>query len=118
MTLDRDSKQKESKLVPFTGRQFSRLISSFSQRLLVQFETRIWVIAILNLLTAAGFSLSIPFLSLYLYQDRDVPKKTGQIESLRILSVASDRTFLMFTGLSFLVLLVAGQMMSTLYFHR
>lgn len=59
--------------MPFTGRRFSRLMSSFSQPLLVRFETRIWVIAILDLLTAAGFSLSIPFLSLYLYQNRDIP---------------------------------------------
>ena len=47
-------------------------MSSFSQPLRARFETGIWVIAILNLLTAAGFSLSIPFLSLYLYQERHI----------------------------------------------
>jgi len=47
-------------------------MSSFSQPLRARFETGIWVIAVLNLLTAAGFSLSIPFLSLYLYQERHI----------------------------------------------
>lgn len=58
--------------MPFTGRRFSSSMSSFSQPLRARFETGIWVIAILNLLTAAGFSLSIPFLSLYLYQERHI----------------------------------------------
>ena len=59
--------------MPFTGRRFSTLMSSFGQPFLGRFGTRIWIIAVLNLLTAAGFSLSIPFLSLYLYLDRDIP---------------------------------------------
>ncbi len=59
--------------MPFTGRRFSRLLSGLGQPFLARFETRIWIIAVLNLLTAAGFSLSIPFLSLYLYLDRDIP---------------------------------------------
>ncbi|HEX74552.1 MAG TPA: MFS transporter [Dehalococcoidia bacterium] len=58
--------------MPSMGRRFSRLTSSFGQSLLVRFENRIWVIAILNLIAASGFSLSIPFLSLYLYQERDI----------------------------------------------
>ncbi|MCK4793942.1 MAG: MFS transporter [Desulfobacteraceae bacterium] len=58
--------------MPFTGRRFSTLMSSFSQPLLERFDTRIWVIAILYLFTAASFSLSLPFLALYLYQDRGI----------------------------------------------
>ncbi|MDO9579067.1 MAG: MFS transporter, partial [Bacteroidales bacterium] len=58
--------------MPYTRRRFSSSISRFSQPLLARFEAGIWVIAILNLLTAAGISLSIPFLSLYLYQERHI----------------------------------------------
>lgn len=34
---------------------------------------RLWPLITIQLLTGAGFSLSLPFLSLYLYQDRGVP---------------------------------------------
>jgi predicted MFS family arabinose efflux permease len=34
------------------------------------FDRRIWVITIISILNSAGFSISLPFLSLYLYQNR------------------------------------------------
>jgi len=38
-----------------------------------RFETGIWLVAILQLCTSAGFSICLPFLALYLYQDRGLP---------------------------------------------
>jgi len=38
-----------------------------------RFDTRIWIITAVGLLNVAGFSLSLPFLSLYLYQERGIP---------------------------------------------
>jgi len=38
-----------------------------------RFDARIWIITAVGLLNVAGFSLSLPFLSLYLYQERGVP---------------------------------------------
>ena len=38
-----------------------------------RFDARIWIITAIGLLNVAGFSLSLPFLSLYLYQERGVP---------------------------------------------
>jgi|WetSurMetagenome_2_1015567.scaffolds.fasta_scaffold02413_7 predicted MFS family arabinose efflux permease len=34
------------------------------------FDRRIWVITVISIINAAGFSISLPFLSLYLYQTR------------------------------------------------
>ncbi|MBN2240751.1 MAG: MFS transporter [Dehalococcoidales bacterium] len=38
-----------------------------------RFDRGIWMITLVELITAAGFSTCIPFLSLYLYQERGVP---------------------------------------------
>jgi MFS family permease len=50
-----------------------RLLTSIGIRPYRQFDTRIWIITAVGLLNVAGFSLSLPFLSLYLYQERGVP---------------------------------------------
>lgn len=42
------------------------------RQVLGRFEPGIWVITVVGLLNAAGFSISVPFLALYLYQDRSV----------------------------------------------
>jgi MFS family permease len=42
------------------------------RRVFARFEKPVWVIAILNVIAAMGFSISIPFLSLYLHQERDL----------------------------------------------
>jgi len=45
--------------------------SEFSpRRLFARFPPGIWAVTVLGFLNAAGFSISLPFLSLYLYQDR------------------------------------------------
>ncbi len=67
-----------------------------------------WLFGVAALITALGFLFVLLFLR------ESFQKTSKQTVSPGILSVASDRTFLIFTGLSFLVLLVAGQMMSTL----
>ena len=67
-----------------------------------------WLFGVAALITALGFLVVLLFLR------ESFQKTSKQTVSPGILSVASDRTFLIFTGLSFLVLLVAGQMMSTL----
>jgi len=38
-----------------------------------RFEPDIWILACIRLLTAIGFSICMPFLSLHLHQDRGVP---------------------------------------------
>ncbi len=38
-----------------------------------RFESRIWIITTLQLLTSTGFSICVPFLALYLYQERGLP---------------------------------------------
>lgn len=38
-----------------------------------RYDSGIWTITIIDLVTAAGFSICIPFLSLYLYQERGLP---------------------------------------------
>ncbi len=49
-----------------------RLLATINIQRYRQFDTRIWIITAIGLLNAAGFSLSLPFLSLYLYQERGV----------------------------------------------
>ena len=44
-----------------------------NKRLLKQFDARIWIITAIGLLNVAGFSLSLPFLALYLHQERGIP---------------------------------------------
>jgi len=67
-----------------------------------------WLFGVAALITILGFLFVLLFLR------ESFQKTSKQTVSPGILSVARDRTFLIFTGLSFLVLLVAGQMMSTL----
>jgi len=50
-----------------------RLLARFDILHYRRFDTRIWIITAVGLLNVAGFSLSLPFLSLYLYQERGLP---------------------------------------------
>lgn len=45
---------------------------SFVQRVFGRFHSGIWTIATINLIGAAGFSIAVPFIALYLYQDRGI----------------------------------------------
>jgi MFS family permease len=45
-------------------------IQGFRQKVIRRYKPGIWIISIESLMTAAGFSITIPFLSLYLFQDR------------------------------------------------
>ncbi|MDO8568074.1 MAG: MFS transporter [Dehalococcoidales bacterium] len=49
---------------------FSRSILSLRRRVSRRFAPGIWTITVIGFLNAAGFSISLPFLSLYLYQQR------------------------------------------------
>jgi len=51
-------------------------VNGYRRRLTGRHKGGIWVISAQSLLTATGFSLVIPFLSLYLYQDRGLPMTT------------------------------------------
>jgi predicted MFS family arabinose efflux permease len=50
-----------------------RLLATIDIRPYRRFDVRIWIITAIGLLNVAGFSLSLPFLSLYLYQVRGIP---------------------------------------------
>jgi len=54
----------------FTGKHITTAIQGFRQKLIGRHKPGIWIISIESLMTAAGFSITIPFLSLYLFQDR------------------------------------------------
>jgi MFS family permease len=45
----------------------------FSHPIFRRFPPGVWMVTFIGLLNSAGFSVSLPFLSLYLYQQRDVP---------------------------------------------
>lgn len=53
------------------------LLSGINQRLrsdvFGRFERRIWILTVIQLFTSAGFSICLPFLALYLYQERGLP---------------------------------------------
>lgn len=51
----------------------SRAIQGLRRDVFGRFEAGIWLITAIELLTAAGFSLCLPFLSLYLYLERGLP---------------------------------------------
>ncbi len=42
-------------------------------RITNRFDRGIWLVSLVNLLMAASFSICIPFLALYLHQDREIP---------------------------------------------
>ena len=48
-------------------------MGTMKNRFSKRFDTRIWIITAIGLLNVAGFSLSLPFLALYLHQEREVP---------------------------------------------
>jgi MFS family permease len=52
---------------------FSLLTQGLRRSVLGRFDSRIWIITSIRLLTSAGFSICLPFLALYLYQERDLP---------------------------------------------
>lgn len=52
---------------------FARSTRALSQTVFRRFESGIWIVAAIRLLTAAGFSMCIPFLALYLHQVRGIP---------------------------------------------
>ncbi len=58
--------------MPVPDSRLSRFKDRLGELFALRFESKIWIIALLNLLSAAGFSLTIPFLSLYLFLDRGV----------------------------------------------
>ena len=45
----------------------------FSRPIFKRFPPGVWLVTLIGVLNSAGFSLSLPFLSLYLFQQRDVP---------------------------------------------
>ncbi len=47
-------------------------IKSLRHDVIARYQPAIWIITIESLFAAMGFSITIPFLSLYLYQDRDL----------------------------------------------
>lgn len=51
-------------------RSVSATIQNFRQKVIGRYEPGIWIITAEALLAAAGFAITIPFLSLYLFQDR------------------------------------------------
>ena len=53
-----------------------KTINDYRHRIIGRHKSGIWIISAQSLLTAAGFSIVIPFLSLYLYQDRGLPMTT------------------------------------------
>lgn len=59
--------------MPITINPLSRVTQGLRRDVFGRFQTGIWVITAIELLTAAGFSICLPFLSLYLYQDRGLP---------------------------------------------
>ena len=59
--------------MPLIINTFSKATRGLRRDIFGRFEAGIWVITAIELLTAAGFSICIPFLSLYLYQDRGLP---------------------------------------------
>lgn len=59
--------------MPLTRSSFPRASRSLRRDVFGRFESRIWTITALQLLTSAGFSICIPFLALYLYQERGLP---------------------------------------------
>lgn len=52
---------------------FSLLAQRLRRSVLGRFDAGIWIIASIRLLTSAGFSICLPFLALYLHQQRDLP---------------------------------------------
>ena len=57
-------------LVPLTIKSVSTVIQGFRRKVIGRYRPGIWIITGEALLAAAGFSIVIPFLSLYLFQDR------------------------------------------------
>ncbi len=51
-------------------KSISAVIRGFRRKVIGRHKPGIWIISMQSLLTAAGFSITIPFLSLYLFQDR------------------------------------------------
>jgi len=45
----------------------------FSGPAFKRFPPGVWLVTLIGVLNSAGFSISLPFLSLYLYQQRDIP---------------------------------------------
>lgn len=59
--------------MPILKKPTSVAMENFRQKVIGRHKPGIWVISIQSLITAAGFSIVIPFLSLYLFQDRGLP---------------------------------------------
>jgi MFS family permease len=53
--------------------ELSRKAKSPFRNLFYRFESKVWIIATIEFFRAIGWSVCIPFLSLYLYQDRGLP---------------------------------------------
>lgn len=59
--------------MPISGEYISASIKGYRKNLLGRYKLGIWIISLASLVAAAGFSITIPFLSLYLFQDRGLP---------------------------------------------
>lgn len=59
--------------MPLTIKSVSTVIQGFRRKVIGRYRPGIWIITGEALLAAAGFSIVIPFLSLYLFQDRGLP---------------------------------------------
>ena len=55
------------------GYSFSKATQALRQHVFDRFKAGIWIITAIELLSAAGFSICLPFLALYLYQERGLP---------------------------------------------
>lgn len=58
-------------LDPF-GKPILKRIRGFRHDIIGRYKPAIWIITVESLLAAAGFAITIPFLSLYLFQERDL----------------------------------------------
>ena len=56
--------------MPTSEKSISAAIREFRKKVIGRHKPGIWIISTQSLMTAAGFSITIPFLSLYLFQDR------------------------------------------------
>ena len=54
------------------GKPIIKRVKGFRHDVIGRYQPAIWIITIESLLAAAGFSITIPFLSLYLFQERDL----------------------------------------------
>ena len=52
---------------------FTTITSRFNRNILGRFHRDVWIITIIQTFTSFGFSICLPFLALYLHQERGIP---------------------------------------------